>query len=171
MPQGSPSRAKKIPAPKHPLNHHPNYPAMTCIFCTIVAGDAPGRIIHETDDTIAFLDANPLCPGHTLVVPKTHYERLNDVPTTKATSLMHAITTILDPIETALDAPATTIAFNNGRHAGQEVPHVHAHIIPRSPEDGGGPIHAAFRSRPSLTDQEMDHIHDQITTQLTDSPE
>ena len=129
-----------------------------CIFCSIIAGDIPGRIVHETDDAIAFLDANPLAPGHTLVIPKTHHERLDDVPAEAATGLYSALHDVVPAVEDAVDAPATTVAFNNGAEAGQEVPHVHAHVVPRFEGDGGGPVHSMFGSRPDLSDADLGEI-------------
>jgi histidine triad (HIT) family protein len=129
-----------------------------CIFCQIVAGNIPGRIVHETDDAVAFLDANPLAKGHTLVIPKEHHERLDDVPDEVATELYSALHEVVPAVEDAVDAPATTVAFNNGEAAGQEVPHVHAHVVPRFDGDGGGPVHSMFGSRPDLSDGELDEI-------------
>ncbi|PSP92701.1 HIT family protein [Halobacteriales archaeon QS_4_62_28] len=133
-----------------------------CIFCQIVAGEIPGRIVYEDDYALAFLDANPLARGHTLVIPKQHYERLDDVPDDEATALYSAIHELVPAIEAAVDAPATTVAFNNGEAAGQEVPHTHAHIVPRFEGDGGGPIHSMFGSRPNLSDDELDDTADEI---------
>lgn len=139
---------------------------MTCVFCQIVNGDLPSRTIYETDSTRAFLDANPLARGHTLVIPTEHYERLTDLPAPVARDLMDTIHTIIPPLETAMDAAGTTVAINNGRAAGQEVPHAHWHIIPRTTTDQAGPIHGLFRDRPALTDSELDSIYDEITTHL-----
>ncbi|WP_226011358.1 HIT family protein [Halomicrobium salinisoli] len=129
-----------------------------CIFCQIVAGEIPGRTVYEDDDVLAFLDANPLAEGHTLVIPKEHHERLNDVPADEAESLYATLHEIVPAVEDAVDAPATTVAFNNGEEAGQEVPHVHGHVVPRFEGDGGGPIHGIFGSRPELSDDELDGI-------------
>jgi len=133
-----------------------------CIFCSIVDGEIPGRIVHEDEDTIAFLDANPLAEGHTLVIPKEHYERVDDLPADVAGAIGRAIAAVAPAIEDAVDAPATTIAYNNGEEAGQEVPHVHAHVVPRFSDDGGRPIHALFRDRPDLSEAELDDIEDRI---------
>lgn len=133
-----------------------------CIFCQIVAGDIPGNVVAETDTVLAFLDANPLAPGHTLVIPKDHYHRLSDVPDDVATDLFAVMHGLVPAVEDAVDAPATTVAFNNGEEAGQEVPHVHGHIVPRSSEDGGKPIHALLGERPGVSDDEMDDIADAI---------
>jgi histidine triad (HIT) family protein len=133
-----------------------------CTFCRIVEDDLPSRTVHEDDHVQAFLDANPLAPGHTLVVPKTHHARLNDLPEETALSLLGTMYRLLDPIERAVEADATTVAFNNGPAAGQEIPHVHGHVIPRFEGDGGGPVHGVVRSRPNLSAAELDGIADRI---------
>ncbi|MCU4802167.1 HIT family protein [Halobacteria archaeon HArc-gm2] len=129
-----------------------------CIFCQIVAGDIPANVVAETDDAVAFLDANPLTPGHTLVIPREHYPRLNDVPDDVAAEVLGLLHDVVPAVEAAVDAPATTVAFNNGEAAGQEVPHVHGHVVPRSGDDGQRPIHALFDDRPGVGDEEMDEI-------------
>lgn len=131
---------------------------MSTIFSQIVAGDIPARVVYEDETTIAFLDANPLAPGHTLVIPKEEYERLDDVPDDVATDLYATIHRLVPAVEESVDADATTVAFNNGEAAGQEVPHVHCHIVPRFEGDGGGPIHAVAGDRPDLADDELDDI-------------
>lgn len=133
-----------------------------CIFCSIVEGDIPGRIVHEDEETLAFLDANPLVEGHTLVVPKAHHERVNDLPADIAGAVGRAIAVVVPAVEDAVDAPASTVAYNNGEAAGQEVPHVHAHVVPRTPEDGGGPIHALFSDRPDLSEAALDDLGERI---------
>jgi histidine triad (HIT) family protein len=133
-----------------------------CIFCSIVNGDVPGRIVHEGAGVTAFLDVNPLAPGHVLVVPDNHVERLQDVPDEEVDDLYRAIHDLVPAVEKAVEADATNVAFNNGPAAGQEVPHLHCHVVPRFAEDGGGPIHAAFGDRPGLDEAELDGIADRI---------
>ena len=135
---------------------------MSSIFSQIVVGDIPARVVYEDETTFAFLDANPLAPGHTLVIPKAEYERLNDVPDGEATDLYATIHRLVPAVEDAVDADATTVAFNNGEAAGQEVPHVHCHIVPRFEGDGGGPIHAIAGETPDLDDDELDSIAEEI---------
>lgn len=137
-----------------------------CIFCQIVAGDIPSRTVYEDDTVLAFLDANPLAPGHTLVIPKAHHERLNDTPADVASAVLSTVHELVPAVESAVDAPASTVAFNNGEEAGQEVPHVHAHIVPRFAEDGGRPIHALVTDRPDLSDDELDAIEGDIAAGL-----
>ncbi|ELY98122.1 HIT family protein [Natrialba asiatica] len=131
---------------------------MSTIFTQIIEGEIPARIVYEDGTTVAFLDANPLAPGHTLVVPRDEFERLDDVPADVATDLYETIHRMVPAVEDAVDADATTVAFNNGEAAGQEVPHVHCHIVPRFEGDGGGPIHAIAGDRPDLADDELDDI-------------
>ncbi|USZ70549.1 HIT family protein [Natronosalvus halobius] len=131
---------------------------MSTIFSQIVAGDIPARVVYEDETTFAFLDANPLAPGHTLVIPRDEYERLNDVPEDVAADLYATIHRLVPAVEDVVDADATTVAFNNGEAAGQEVPHVHCHIVPRFDGDGGGPIHAVAGETPDLEDDELDEI-------------
>ena len=131
---------------------------MPTIFEQIVSGDIPGRIVHETETTLAFLDANPLARGHTLVIPKEPYEHLNDMPAEIASDVFGVVHELTPVIENAVDADATTVGMNNGEAAGQEVPHAHAHIIPRFDGDGGGPIHAVSPNRPELSEEELNEI-------------
>ena len=133
-----------------------------CIFCRIVEGEIPSRTVYETDEVLAFLDVNPLAEGHTLVIPKAHHERLTDMPESLSTEVMDALYRVTGAVEAAVDAEATTIAFNNGEAAGQEVPHVHGHVIPRWSGDGGGPIHAVAGRRPELGEDELDDVAERI---------
>ncbi len=133
-----------------------------CIFCRIVAGEIPSRTVHETENILAFLDANPLAPGHTLVIPKAHHETLADTPEDLAKEILSALYDLTPVVETAVDADASNVAFNNGEAAGQEIPHLHGHIIPRFEDDGGNPIHAIVGSRPQLDDEELDDIAESI---------
>jgi histidine triad (HIT) family protein len=136
---------------------------MATIFSQIVEGEVSARVVYEDETTMAFLDANPLAPGHTLVIPKEEHERLNDVPEDLATDLYGTLQRVIPAVEEAVDADASNVAFNNGEAAGQEVPHVHGHIIPRFENDGGNPIHAIAGSPPNLDDDELDDIAERIS--------
>jgi histidine triad (HIT) family protein len=137
-----------------------------CIFCRIVDGEIPSHSIYEGSETLAFLDANPLSPGHALVIPREHHERLNDVPGETASALYETLHRIVPAVEESVDADATTVAFNNGTAAGQEVPHVHGHVVPRFEDDGGRPIHAIVEDRPDLSDDELDRIATDVSAAL-----
>jgi histidine triad (HIT) family protein len=133
-----------------------------CIFCSIVDGDIPNRTVYQDDDVLAFLDANPLAEGHTLVIPKAHHETLNDLPADLGSAVLGQLHRLVPIVEDAVDADGSTVAFNNGEAAGQEVPHVHGHIVPRFSGDGGGPIHAIAGARPELSDDELDALAERL---------
>jgi len=136
------------------------------IFERIVEGDVPGHIVYETETVAAFLDANPLTPGHTLVVPKEPYTRLRDAPPEVVTDVFEAVRTLSPAIEDAVDADAATVGVNDGTAAGQEVPHLHVHVVPRFEGDGGGSIHTAVGSIADLDDDEIGEIGSAITARL-----
>ena len=101
------------------------------IFEKIIDRDIPASIIYEDEDTIAFLNAFPFEPGHVLVVPKIPYETIFDMPELAYLQLQKIILKVATKIkeETGNDI---AIMQRNGKNAGQEVPHVHFHIIPRT---------------------------------------
>jgi len=132
--------------------------ASKTIFEKIRDEEIPARVIHETETTLAFLDAHPLARGHTLVVPKEPYEHLQDLPADLSADLFETVRELTPVIETAVDADGTTIGINNGEASGQEVPHVHVHIIPRFEGDDSGPIHAIAIDSPELSDEELDEV-------------
>ena len=134
-----------------------------CVFCSIVAGDIPARTVHETDDVLAFLDANPLARGHTLVIPKAHARHVADLDPDLASAVFDAVADLTPRIQEAVGADAANVGINDGEAAGQEVPHVHAHIVPRFEGDGGSPIHAVAGKRPDLSDEELDAVADEIS--------
>ena len=121
------------------------------IFSMIIDGEIPCHKVYEDDLVFAFLDINPISTGHTLVIPKYHSSKINQLPIMFANSLMNTIHTLTGPIEEAVGANATTIAFNNGIAAGQEVPHVHCHIIPRFEQDGGKSVHSIVKESSSTS--------------------
>jgi histidine triad (HIT) family protein len=111
-----------------------------CLFCSIVRGEISAHKIYESDKVLAFLDKYPSAPGHTLIIPKTHISRVEDLTLEDAKAVFLALHNLVGGIQEAMGAPASTIGINNGREAGQEVPHVHIHIIPRNSRSEGGII-------------------------------
>jgi len=136
------------------------------VFERIIDGEIPGEIVHETETVAAFLDANPLAPGHTLVVPKEPYSRLRDAPPGVSADVFAAVRTLSPAIEAAVDADATTVGINDGTAAGQEVPHLHVHIVPRFEDDGGGSIHTVIGSLADLDDDEIHAIAADIESRI-----
>jgi histidine triad (HIT) family protein len=122
------------------------------VFTRIVAGDLPSYTIYKDDSTYAFLDTNPVAPGHTLVIPKAPYERLQEVPADVAADLIATIRKLVPAIEAGVGADATTITLNNGAAASQEIPHVHWHVVPRFEDDG------TLVEYHSLFDDELDEL-------------
>ena len=140
----------------------PSRMSADCVFCSIVDGDIPARTVHETDDVLAFLDANPLARGHTLVIPKEHARHVDDLDDDLASELFAAVTELTPRVQSTVGADGATVGINDGEAAGQEVPHVHVHIIPRFDGDGGAPLHAVGGERPDLSDDELDAIGEAI---------
>lgn len=133
-----------------------------CIFCRIIRGETPAHKVYEDEKVLAFLDIYPSAPGHTLIVPKAHAARVEDLQKEDAAALFGALHRLVGRIQAAVDAPASTVGVNNGPESGQEVPHIHIHVIPRFRGDQGGIIQGIARSgrRPSL--EEMHRIAERI---------
>ena len=109
---------------------------MDCIFCKIIKGEIPSAKVYENDKILSFLDINPVNFGHTLVLPKAHYESLLAVPETTLQDLSLIMQRVARAIQGVFGYKGFNILLNNGRVAGQEIPHVHFHIMPRTEDDG-----------------------------------
>jgi len=133
-----------------------------CVFCKIVKGDIKPHTVFEDEKTLAFLDANPLARGHTLIIPKIHVSKLENLDKEAAEAFFRTIHKLIAPIQKAVGAQATTIAVNNGKESGQEIPHVHAHIIPRFKGDNVGSVHSIMTRRPRISQEEMQKIAESI---------
>jgi len=107
-----------------------------CIFCKIVSGELPSERVYEDEATVAFLDINPIAPGHTLVVPKTHCQDLLDAPAEVVSAVVGAAQRVAPAVLKATGAEGFNFFQFNGSCAGQVVMHLHFHIIPRRPGDG-----------------------------------
>ena len=140
-----------------------------CIFCKIIAGEIPAKVIIENEKAMALLDAFPLAAGHTLVIPTSHYATVQEMSEQDAMAVFNIIWKLAGAVETGSQVNASTIAIHNGSEAGQEVPHVHAHIVPRKRGDGAGPIHSMFKIKPKLSPQEMDSLCKRIVSNLSTS--
>lgn len=107
-----------------------------CIFCKIVAGQLPCEKIYEDDHIFSFMDINPIAKGHTLVIPKAHYEFAHQCPPQVMSALAAKLGYLAEAVRSACNAEAYNLLCNNGKAAGQVVGHVHFHIIPRNTDDG-----------------------------------
>lgn len=129
---------------------------MDCVFCKIVSGKINTRKVYETEKSLSFLDAFPLTKGHTLVIPKKHYSKIQEMDKADNADLFEAVRIITSKLESVF--AASLVAVHNGKESGQEIPHVHVHIIPRNAGDGAGPVHNMFSNRPKLDDGELDEL-------------
>ena len=109
---------------------------MDCIFCEIIDGKKNASIIYEDSNYIAILDKYPIDTGHSLLMPKKHFEKIIDMDEASVGELFSRIPKIAKGIIKSTQADAFSIAQNNGRAAKQIIPHVHIHIIPRYNEKG-----------------------------------
>jgi len=129
---------------------------MDCIFCKIVSKEIPTKILVETDSCLGFLDAFPLAKGHALVIPKNHYEKIQNMPKELNIELFTVVHELISKIDSLTGS--TLVAIHNGKESGQEIPHVHVHIIPRSKTDSAGAVHSMFKNDIKLTDVELSEL-------------
>jgi histidine triad (HIT) family protein len=114
----------------------PPAPSAHCIFCDLIAGAAEVSVCYEDSIAIAFLDIQPVNPGHTLVVPREHFESLDDIPHEVATHLFDVAMRLTRTIRDVTHAEGMNMVVNSGAAAGQDVFHFHVHLIPRREHDG-----------------------------------
>ena len=133
---------------------------MDCIFCKIISKEIPAKILYEDDDTISFLDAFPVAKGHTLVIPKQHYAKIQDLPSEINEKLFNTVHKMIPKVDSLQGS--TLVAIHNGKDSGQEVPHVHVHLIPRSNNDSAGPVHSMFTDKIELSDSEIDSLCNEL---------
>ncbi|MFA5185564.1 MAG: HIT family protein [Patescibacteria group bacterium] len=107
-----------------------------CLFCKIITKDLPADVVYEDDKVLAILDINPVNPGHTLVMPKLHTRHLLDATEETVRELMAAAKKIAGAIAKGQEETAFNLEMNCGPIAGQVIPHLHLHVIPRFAEDG-----------------------------------
>ena len=133
-----------------------------CLFCSIVAGEAPASIVAEDEHTVAFLDVRPLFHGHVLLVPRTHVVTLPDLPAELLTPLFTRAQALCRAMEVAMDAKGTFVAMNNV--VSQSVPHLHVHVVPRRPKDG---LRGFFWPRTKYADEaEMQAVAARISAEV-----
>jgi histidine triad (HIT) family protein len=110
-----------------------------CIFCKIIKGEIPCDKIYEDDKIFSFLDINPVSKGHALIIPKEHHENIQSAPDDILCALIVAVKKMSKAIMQTTGAQGFNLIVNSGEIAGQLVPHVHFHIIPRTEGDGVQP--------------------------------
>ena len=134
-----------------------------CLFCAIVAGAAPGHVVLDEADVVAFLDIRPVFKGHVLVAPRRHVVTLPELPEPLLTSLFVAVQRCASAVVSGLGAQGSWVAQNNV--VSQAVPHVHVHVVPRTKGDG---LRGFFWPRQKYAnDAEMAAYADRLRRALT----
>ena len=129
---------------------------MDCIFCKIISKEVSAKILYEDEYSISFLDAFPIAKGHTLVIPKKHFAQIQDMPSDinqKLFDTVHKMITKIDSVK-----GSTLVLIHNGKDSGQEIMHVHVHLIPRGIDDSGDNLDSMFKNKIKLTDDEIDDL-------------
>jgi histidine triad (HIT) family protein len=129
-----------------------------CIFCKIIANEIPAQVVYEDSFSLAFLDINPINRGHVLVVPKEHYRDFNEASVEVLKNLIRTAKLVAETLSAAVGADGFIVSTNNGRAAGQEVMHLHFHVIPRFNDDH---LHA-WPGRQYKDEQEIKYVADSI---------
>jgi histidine triad (HIT) family protein len=112
----------------------PPIESKSCAFCSIVRGETKSLVVYSDSSTLAFLDRKPLFLGHALVIPKSHYETLADLPGDLVRPVFLTVQLMSKAVQDALSADGTFVAINN--RVSQSVPHMHVHVVPRRMHDG-----------------------------------
>ena len=133
---------------------------MDCIFCKIVSGEIPTKILSESSNSISFMDAFPLAKGHVLVIPKNHHQKIQDMSKEENIDLFTLVHQMISKVDSITGS--TLVAIHNGKDAGQEVPHVHVHLVPRTRTDSAGAIHNMFNSSLKLSESEIKELYDKL---------
>jgi len=137
-------------------------PAETCVFCRIVAGTVAAPVVFDDDISLAFLDHRPIFPGHTLFVPKRHYQTLADLPPDLIGRFFRNAQLLAQAVEMALAAEGTFVAINN--KVSQSVPHLHVHLVPRRKKDG---LRGFFWPRQAYKDpEEIENIRKNVRSAM-----
>ena len=135
---------------------------MDCIFCDILSGKRDGHFIYEDDLHVSFLDKYPIDTGHSLVIPKKHFEKITDMNSEEVGKLFSIVPKIANSVLTSTGADAFSLGQNNGRAAKQIIPHVHIHIIPRYNNKG-----TIWTKRAIEDDSELSALAEKIKSNLT----
>ena len=133
-----------------------------CIFCKIINGKLPSHTIFENDHSIAFLDINPINPGHVLVIPKKHYKTLSEMDESIAVELFKTVM-VVEKVVAESGCAGTNVLQNNGKQAGQEIEHVHFHIVPRYPDDSIRFKYKKIRVSEEMMNYSLDYYKSKLT--------
>jgi len=130
-----------------------------CLFCKIIEKKIPAKVIFEDEHTVAFLDIMPRTTGHTLVIPKVHAPNILELPNAEIAPVFATVKHVGEMLSRALHPDGITIGINQGRASGQEVDHLHIHLMPRWHGDGGGAVQSLVNAKPK---ESVDEIKEKI---------
>lgn len=131
---------------------------MDCIFCKILKGEIPNYTVNEDENVLAFLDIYPHAKGHTIVIPKVHAETIFDLNEELLSSFYVAVKRTMEKLQDRLQPDGFNVGWNQNEVAGQVVPHLHMHIIPRYEGDGGGSIHSIIKNPGTVSVEELSKL-------------
>lgn len=129
-----------------------------CIFCKVVKNELPSYKVYEDEFTLAFLDIYPVYKGHTLVIPKKHYENVAEITEVDLTAVVKTAKKMAKLLKDKLNCDGINLVQSNGKAAGQVVMHFHMHVVPRFTDDG-----LNLWSHGRKSEINLKEIHEQIT--------
>ena len=136
------------------------------VFEKIINREIPGFFLFETNNSVAILDVFPLRDGHTLVIPKKPYAHIQDMTPDELKELMIGVKQTQEMLGQHFETEDFTVAIHDGPLAGQEIPHVHIHVIPRQRGDGGGSLPLMWPNRERFTSpplKSLEALHESLT--------
>ncbi len=137
----------------------------SCIFCKIVQGKINSRKIYETEYSMVILDAFPLKEGHTLIISKNHKTKIQELTIEENKDIFSTLHFIVNAVEKTVEGNSTLIAIHNGENAGQEIPHLHIHIIPVKKTEKQSAVHTMF-AKEKFSDDKLDIIWKNLKNNL-----
>lgn len=126
-----------------------------CIFCKILNKEIPNYTVYEDDFILAFLDIFPHAKGHTVVIPKKHYDDFLSLTDSEAEKFMQGVKKAMEKVNKVLNPEGFNVGWNEKPAGGQIVPHLHVHIFPRWEKDGGGSVHSIIKNPGELAVAEI----------------
>ena len=137
-----------------------------CVFCEIINGNIKARKVHETEHSIAILDAFPLKDGHSLIIAKSHKPKIQDLSFIENRDIFDALHLLTEKIEKSMNCNSSLVGVHNGRDAGQEIPHFHIHIIPIAESSEKISIHSLFSRRGNTQGSDLDEQWRKISKEI-----
>ncbi len=126
-----------------------------CVFCKIVTGEIPSYKVYEDEGVFAFLDIKPHAKGHTVLIPKKHGVSAFDFEDDVLREVIVGVKRVLERVKEVLQPDGFNVGWNDGTAAGQVVPHLHVHVMPRWNGDGGGSMHSIIKNPGEMSVDEI----------------